>query len=228
MTDAPLDLDAIQARLNAATPGPWYADGSEIYAGDPDMHTLHAPWVGETCNVDLPDHGDRNATFVAAARTDVEQLVARVRRLEGQLAEMTHCRDNAIRALHRDDIDTDIDVEEAITEALHGPGWDWEDERTPSLIARDVAPEIRPALAKATQQRDEARARVRELEAERALYVGVEPTIAEEMAELTRGYIAAHAVCDAAEKQATRWENPLPVPEWVAAIRAALDGHPAT
>ncbi|MGW2371748.1 hypothetical protein [Kitasatospora sp. NPDC001683] len=80
-----LDLDAIQARLNAATPGPWYADGSEIYAGDPDMHTLHAPWVGETCNVDLPDHGEGNATFVAAARTDVEQFLARVRQLEAEL-----------------------------------------------------------------------------------------------------------------------------------------------
>ena len=84
---APLDLDAIQARLDAATPGPWYADGPEIYAGDPDMHTLHAPWVGETCNVDLPDHGEGNAIFVAAARTDVEQLLTRVRQLEDELAE---------------------------------------------------------------------------------------------------------------------------------------------
>ncbi|WBP89493.1 hypothetical protein [Kitasatospora cathayae] len=146
MTDAPLDLDAIQARHDAATPGPWYADDTDILVGTPDDLQPHPVWIGETANPGTPNGGLTIAQFIAAARTDVEQLLARVRQLE----------------------------------------------------------------------------------AERALYVGVEPTIAEEMAELTRGYIAAHAVCDAAEKQATRWENPLPVPEWVAAIRAALDGRPAT
>lgn len=34
---------------------------------------------------------------------------------------------------------------------------------------------------------------------------------------------AARALCDAAEHQATRWEQPLPVPGWVAEMRAALD-----
>lgn len=81
-----------------------------------------------------------------------EELHLEVRRLNAELAEMTRCRDAAIRALHRDDIETDIDIEETITNALHGPGWDWEDERTPDRIARDVAPAVRPALAKATQQ----------------------------------------------------------------------------
>jgi hypothetical protein len=32
---------------------------------------------------------------------------------------------------------------------------------------------------------------------------------------------AVNTVCDAAEHQATRWENPLPVPAWVDAIRTA-------
>lgn len=73
-------------------------------------------------------------------------------RLQAEVAEMTRCRDAALRALHRDDIETDIDIEEAITDTLHGPGWDWEDERMPGQIAREVAPAIRPALAKATQQ----------------------------------------------------------------------------
>lgn len=68
------------------------------------------------------------------------------------------------------------------------------------------------------------RARIAELEAERKKYVGVEPTIAEEMAYLGRCLDAVRDVCDAAEKQATRWENPLPVPEWVAMIRNATDG----
>lgn len=68
------------------------------------------------------------------------------------------------------------------------------------------------------------RDRIAELEAERKKYVGVEPTVAEELAYVNRCLNAVYAVCDAAEKQATRWENPLPVPEWVALIRNAADG----
>lgn len=68
------------------------------------------------------------------------------------------------------------------------------------------------------------RARVAELEAERAKYVGVEPTIAEEMAYLSRCIDSVLELCDKAEQQAKRWENPLPVPEWVARVREAADG----
>lgn len=40
--------------------------------------------------------------------------------------------------------------------------------------------------------------------------------------EQTRQQIAAVlAVCDAAEHQATRWEHPLPVPDWVTTVRYA-------
>lgn len=74
-------------------------------------------------------------------------------------------------------------------------------------------------------------ARVSELEtqlaearAELAKYVGHEPTIADEMAYLNHCLDAVRDVCDKAERQATRWENPLPVPEWVAKIRKAADG----
>lgn len=35
-------------------------------------------------------------------------------------------------------------------------------------------------------------------------------------------------ICDAAEHGATRWEDPLPVPEWVSRIRTVLDGAPET
>lgn len=31
------------------------------------------------------------------------------------------------------------------------------------------------------------------------------------------------ALCDKAEKQATRWEHPLPVPEWVGEVRRAVE-----
>jgi hypothetical protein len=78
-----------------------------------------------------------------------------------------------------------------------------------------------PALVAALRQE---RARVAELEAERAKYVGVEPTIAEEMAYLSRCLDAVHEACDRAVRQATRWEHPLPIPEWVDTVRQAADG----
>lgn len=68
------------------------------------------------------------------------------------------------------------------------------------------------------------RARVAELEAERKKYVGAEPTIAEEMAYLSRCIDSVLELCDKAEKQAGRWEQPLPVPEWVAEVRKAAEG----
>jgi hypothetical protein len=34
---------------------------------------------------------------------------------------------------------------------------------------------------------------------------------------------AVAALCDKAEQQARRWEHPLPVPEWVTAVRRAID-----
>ncbi|MFD9124911.1 hypothetical protein [Kitasatospora sp. NPDC059571] len=38
---------------------------------------------------------------------------------------------------------------------------------------------------------------------------------------LADGRARVLAACDAAERQSTRWENPLPVPEWVATVRTA-------
>jgi hypothetical protein len=66
-------------------------------------------------------------------------------------------------------------------------------------------------------------ARVRELEAERALYVGHEPTAAEEMAELSRRLDAADAVVE-------QWADHCLGPQtrqFLDEIRAALDGEPA-
>lgn len=62
------------------------------------------------------------------------------------------------------------------------------------------------------------------LNAELKKYVGEEPTRDEEMAYLSRCLDAVLAVCDQAEKQATRWANPLPVPEWVETVRKAVEG----
>jgi hypothetical protein len=74
-------LAAIEARTNAATPGPWCTDSWEIYQG-----TEYTPgiseWIGETCRGKTTLEQDRaDAAFVAAARTDVPALVDEVREL---------------------------------------------------------------------------------------------------------------------------------------------------
>jgi hypothetical protein len=77
------DLAAIAARANAATPGPWCTDNTEIYQGS--EYRADAFWVGETCRVDGPD-APADAEFIAHARTDVPALLARVAELEAQAA----------------------------------------------------------------------------------------------------------------------------------------------
>lgn len=72
----PLDLDAIEARAAAATPGPW-ATSSEwsVRTGARDDELV-------AC-VQYKDHG-RDAEFIAAARSDVPALVAELRALRAE------------------------------------------------------------------------------------------------------------------------------------------------
>jgi len=67
-------LEAIEARTNAATPGPWEVREHE------GMYALAGPngWPIEDGN---PDPAAPNFVFVAHAREDVPDLVAEVRRL---------------------------------------------------------------------------------------------------------------------------------------------------
>lgn len=65
-----MDLDAIENRANAATEGPWEYDGRTLWGRD-DIGRIKAV---------TPE--DR--VFTAAARTDVPDLVARVRELEAE------------------------------------------------------------------------------------------------------------------------------------------------
>lgn len=62
------------------------------------------------------------------------------------------------------------------------------------------------------------------LTAELAKYDGKEPTVAEEMQHLNRCLTAVYDLCEETKQGARRWENPLPVPEWVAAVEKAADG----
>ena len=68
-------LDEIEARANAATEGPWEADGS--------AHVLTADntpaFVARCADPDGSDAGVPDAAFIAHARTDVPALVSVVR-----------------------------------------------------------------------------------------------------------------------------------------------------
>lgn len=49
------------------------------------------------------------------------------------------------------------------------------------------------------------------------------PALLAEVRRLRAQLDAVTGLCDAAEKQAARWEHPLPVPEWVAEVRRAVE-----
>ncbi|MFF8659532.1 hypothetical protein [Streptomyces huasconensis] len=91
----------------------------------------------------------------------------------------------------------------------HNAEWD-------ELAGEDV-PALLAELAAVRAELDQA-------QAELAKYVGKEPTVVEEMAYLNSCLNAAFDVCDQAEKQAKRWEQPLPVPGWVEVVRSAATG----
>lgn len=105
MTDQALDLDAIQARINGASPLPWtYRD---VIDG---LHNVtRGGWDIASCGAgDLdPDDGDRdaqaarNAEFVAHSRSDMELMAARIRELEAKNTNLGMARVRASDALDR-------------------------------------------------------------------------------------------------------------------------------
>lgn len=91
-TTPALDLDAIEARVNAATTGPWIAGCEHDYFGGAYISTPTDCYALEDTACYVPEtrfernaqhHGqlDADAIFAAAAREDVPALVAEVRRL---------------------------------------------------------------------------------------------------------------------------------------------------
>ncbi len=95
MTDTPLDLDAIEARTNAATDGPWSWEVSD-----------DRRWVDVTApdyeRVIATTHDDDLADFIAHARTDVPALVAALRDAQATIHRMDAATLGALdRALGR-------------------------------------------------------------------------------------------------------------------------------
>ena len=86
-----MDLQAIEARLKAATPGPWrasllsdgveYEDGSSWYRGGIYPDTKGAPPVTLTPGIDR-----RNAEFIAHAPDDIRALIDVVKAVRDAVA----------------------------------------------------------------------------------------------------------------------------------------------
>lgn len=94
---APLDLAAIRARAEAATPAPWRIP-RKLSQLAPDW-TI-AAGVKVVAYVDQKrDNSEADFTFIAAARTDIPALLAEVERLNVELA--TAKRTGAIEELRR-------------------------------------------------------------------------------------------------------------------------------
>ena len=82
-----LDLAAIRARCDAATPGPWtYDETGYVDIGLPRSRSIA---VGVEIDATAKSDGD----FIAHARTDIPALLAYVHDLEQELAENDRLRD---------------------------------------------------------------------------------------------------------------------------------------
>ncbi len=108
----PSELDAIQARADAATAGPWFSDyypagpcGAKVYREQ--IRRTYPEWV-VACRPSAALNGPgkdarkqevADAAFIAHARTDIPALVAEVRRLRGENGELRPYADGAKRIL---------------------------------------------------------------------------------------------------------------------------------
>lgn len=130
-----LDLDAIEARANAATEGPWWRrEGHAEIDGQNYAEVLIPGRVecgsycyGGTSTIE-GDRLDADLAFIAHARADVPDLVAEVRRLRAQVRDLTDSRQearNEVRhyAAERDDARAAI----ARVRALHSADGEYEE-----------------------------------------------------------------------------------------------------
>lgn len=85
------DLDGIEARANAATPGPWEAGPTVSEDEHPNqtfsIQTSIYPPTGE-CGPVAMVAGHEDPPFITAARQDVPALVAYARSLEAEVAAL--------------------------------------------------------------------------------------------------------------------------------------------
>jgi hypothetical protein len=92
MTDKPMtaaELQAIRARSDAATPGPWrsYIEGRDHSSGSDFIMTGAPDARGNDIEVTGATKADQD--FIAHARQDVPRLLAEVERLREQVENLT-------------------------------------------------------------------------------------------------------------------------------------------
>ena len=79
-----IDLEAIKARCNAATEGPWEyqgdtSNGDHILYGNPKRDLAYCPQCSRQWGVQFI--GTKDGRFIAYARTDIPDLIKEVERL---------------------------------------------------------------------------------------------------------------------------------------------------
>ena len=80
-------LEEIEARANAATPGPWVIRVSVHGNGDPCDDIIAKEWGNVTVAMGIDERDGADSAFIARARDDVPWLIARVRALEAALGD---------------------------------------------------------------------------------------------------------------------------------------------
>lgn len=111
-------LDAIEARANAATAGPWKCGRERDEVG----LIVHAHTYLSQTVIAPPGSGYRpqeDSAFIAAARSDVPALIAEVRRLKARVSQLSaagaagqvFCRDNIALRDERDQLRESLTTE---------------------------------------------------------------------------------------------------------------------
>jgi hypothetical protein len=113
------DLDAIRARAEAATPGPWERSGSLVQAG----RRARRARVGQTWGLAWK----QDAEFIAHAREDVPALLDEVERLRGEAENWKrHAWAQGEEAAEHLDARVKAEAQVQAVRALHvddGNGW---------------------------------------------------------------------------------------------------------
>jgi hypothetical protein len=110
----PEELKAIEARCEAATPGPWVAtispDGTVAMVDHATLRSDDADEPLMIASCDVIGNLDNDADFIAAARTDIPRLLATIEEMAGEVAQAhVTVRKNAELALENKNISEQIE-----------------------------------------------------------------------------------------------------------------------